>query len=257
VSERRLREESAPEERKARGWFWFALLVMLAVAGAAAYRSALFRATDIAVTGAGRLSRERVIQAAGLAIGAARWEHPAAAVEARLRQEPWIASATAAWEWGRLAITVKEREPVGLLRYSDRFYLVLDDTGVILGQAELDSKQNLPVVSGRQVSTALRGQQVPDPGLQDALLLLSRMQDQFRGQISEVAVADDRSLTLYMASGATVQWGTIPDGDDRLQGLQEKVTYFGGLWNGTVKKKTGGCTIDMRLDNSYRTLGCN
>jgi cell division septal protein FtsQ len=250
-------EDVTEEERSGggKGWFWLALLVMLAIASIAAYRSAFFRATAIDITGLDRLTRERVIEAAGLAIGAPRWEHSARAVQTRLLSEPWIQSATAAWETGRIAINVEERKAAGLLKYSDRFYLVLDPTGIILGQTELDPKNALPVISGKEVTTALRGQKLPDPGLQDALFLLARMAEGYPSHISEVKVAADRSLVLFMVSGATVDWGPIPDGPARLENLNEKIELFFGTWNG-LKKRSGGCKVDMRVAGSPIASGC-
>jgi cell division septal protein FtsQ len=248
-------EETEQERSGGKGWFWLALLVMLSIAGIAAYRSAFFRAMAIDITGLNRLTRERVIEAAGLSPGAPRWEHPASTVRSRLLSEPWIASATAAWETGRIAINIEERKAAGLLKYSDRFYLVLDQSGTILGQTELDPKTPLPVISGKEVTTALRGQKLPDPGLQDALLLLARMAEGYPSHISEVKVAADRSLVLFMVSGATVDWGAIADGPTRLEKLNEKIELFFGTWNG-LKKRSGGCKIDMRIAGSPIASGC-
>lgn len=254
--EDRQEEEYEEEERSGgKGWFWLALFVMLSIAAVAAYRSAFFRAMSIDITGLSRLSRERVVEAAGLETGAPRWENSASAVQSRLLTEPWIAAATATWETGRIAINVEERKAAGLLKYSDRFYLVLDQSGIILGQTELDPKNPLPVISGKEVTTALRGQKLPDSGLQDALLLLARMAEGYPSHISEVKVAADRSLVLFMVSGATVDWGTIADGPTRLEKLNEKIELFFGTWNG-LKKRSGGCKIDMRIAGSPIASGC-
>lgn len=254
-TEQRQPEEYEQEGPRGKGWFWLALLVMVAVAAISLYRSALFRAVRIDVAGLDRLSRERVLEVAELAVNAPRWENPAEKIAARLLTDPWIASASAAWDWGRVSLEIKERKAIGLLKYSDRFYLMLDQTGVILGQTELDPKNSLPVISGKQVTTALRGQQLPDVGLQDGLFLLARMNEGYPSHISEVKVAADRSLTLYMVSGATVDWGTIPDGHDRLRLLDEKIAHFFGFWNG-LKKRSGGCRIDMRVTDFAIPSGC-
>jgi len=248
-------EENEEREPTGRGWFWLALLIMFSVAAIAAYRSALFRAVAVQINGLDRITQERVMEAAGLEPRAPRWQHPAAEIQRRLLQEPWIASASAAWDWGRLTIEITERRAVGLLRYSERFYLVLDENAVILGGTELDPSITLPVISGKTVTTALRGQQLPDPGLQDALLLLARMSEGYPRHISEVKVAADRSLVLYMVSGATVDWGTITDGKDRLEALGEKIETFFGVWNG-LKKRSGGCKIDLRVSGSVIPSGC-
>jgi cell division septal protein FtsQ len=249
-------EEPEEEQTGGRGWFWLALLVLMAVCAVALYRSALFRLEQVTVTGLKNVPEARVLAAAGLVPGAARWDHPAARVRQRLLQEPWIKTAEVTWEWNRVLIHVTEREPVGLLQYTDRFYLLLDESGTILGQAELHGVKGLPAVSGKQVSTALRGEALTDPGLLDALSVLAWNAPALRGQISEIAVREDRVLTLYMASGATVKWGKVPIGKERDGALKEKTEYFGGLWNG-LRKRSAGCEVDLSVDDKYFASGCD
>jgi cell division protein FtsQ len=258
TDERREEEADQDEARSGRGWFWLALAVMLGICAFAVYRSALFRLDQVEVTGLQRLTEARVAEAAGVAPGAARWQHPATVIEARLSQEPWIKSAHAAWAWNRLQIELQEREPVGLIRYTDRYYLELDETGMILGQTELDPQAGLPVISQKELTKALRGQRLEEPGLLDALLLLSRMGDALRAQISEVKVAPSRSLTLFMVPGATVEWGQLPSGGDRAAAVETKLKYFLGTWN-LLHKRSGNCQIDMRVweDKAAVTDGCN
>lgn len=240
--------EEEQVETRGHGWFWLALMVMVAVSAVAVYRSALFRLEKVTVTGLKNVSEARVLEASGLTTGAARWEHPAARVQQRLLLEPWIRSAEVTWEWNQVRIDVTEREAVGLLPYTDRFYALLDESGTILGQTELHVGQGLPAISGKQLTTALRGQALTDPGLLDALALLAAMAPQLRTQVSEVAVAADGGLTLYMAPGATVKWGRVPVGPQRAEHLSEKLKLFGGTWAG-VTKRSAPCEIDMRVDN--------
>jgi cell division septal protein FtsQ len=260
VTEQSHEEETEQEATSGRGWFWLALAVLIGICAFAVYRSALFRLGALDVTGLQHLTEARIADAAGLVPGAARWQHPASAIEARLTQEPWIKSAKVSWVWNHLQVQIQERKPVGLIHYTDRYYLLLDETGMILGQTELDPKAGLPVIAQKELTKALRGQRLDEPGLLDALLLLSRMDDPLRQQVSEVKVAANRSLTLFMVPGATVEWGQLPSDGDRVAAVESKLTYFLGTWN-QLNKRAGACQIDMRVwdDRATATVtnGCN
>lgn len=250
-------EPPAEEEEVTRGhgWFWLALLGLTAVCAVAVYRSALFRLEQVEVTGLKSVTEARVLDASGLYVGAPRWEHPAAQVEQRLLQEPWIKTAKVTWAWNHVRIDVTEREPVGLVQYTDRFYLELDESGLVLGQTELDAKQGLPVISGKQVGAALRGKALADNGLLDALALAAWMAPALRSQVSEVAVAPDGALTLYMVPGATVKWGKIPVGPQRQESLKQKLELFGGQWK-SLTKRSAPCQIDLSVDGKSFTSNC-
>lgn len=249
-------EQPQAEERRSHGWFWLALLVMAAICLVAAYRSALFRFERAEISGLERLTEAEVLQIAGLAPGAPRWQHFASALQKRLLAEPWIRTADVRWEWSTVRIELTEREPVGLIRYSDRFYLTLDREAVILAQSELMVGQALPVISGKEVQAALRGRTVGDPGVRDALSVLAPMLPALRSQISEVRVGDDRSLTFYMTAGATVLWGQAPIEGDRAAATAEKIQWFAGLWN-RLGNRSKTCQIDVRVEGNYSAGGCN
>jgi cell division protein FtsQ len=248
VSDLQLAASSVPAKPQRRGRIWLALLALAALCAFAVYHSALFRLASVQVTGATRLTQQQVMELAGLAPGVPRWEHPASNIEARLKQEPWVQAASASWQGTRVVIDLKERVAVGLLRYGDLFYLALDDSGRILEQVDLKSAQGLPVVSGVVITKAVRGQQLQHQGLLDALTLLSRMPQPLRGQVSELQVAADRALTLFMARGATVQVGLVPDLEkDRLTSVDEKVKLLELYWREAPKKRLTACNIDLRV----------
>jgi len=239
-----------------RGRFWLILFALILACGVAVYRSPLLRAGEIQVSGVNRLTQERVAEAAGLTAGSPRWEHSAVTIASALEQEPRVAQADVVWDWGRVRISVAEREPVGLVRYSDRYYLELDETGRILGQSELVVGNALPVISGpAPISGAVRGQRIEHQGLMDALTVLWAMAPELRGQISEVQVGTDNGLTWFMAGGAVVRWGQVPAGSERLAGLDTKLKFFLGVWNDLPRKRSG-CRLDFRVDGKSSSEGC-
>lgn len=242
------------EQPKGRGRFWLVLCVLLGLSLLALYRSALLRVGAVEIAGLQRLPRERIIELAGLYPGAPRWENLPAAVEVRLRQEPWIKTAAVRWEWNRVLIEIQERAPVGLLRYQN-VYVSLDETATILEQVKSPAEEKLPVVGGVHTNTALRGQQLSHEGLKDGLLVLAWMAPPLREQVSEIAVAE-RELTLFMASGATVRWGQVPLGKEREEHVRQKVEDFGELWAKVDRKKAPTCTIDLRVSGNRFMSGC-
>lgn len=242
---------------KKRTGVWFLLVALLFLCLFALYRSPLLRLSGVEVTGLNRLTRERVMEAAGLELGVPRLERSSSAIVSRLSQEPWVKSAEAAWAGNKVTINLTERVPVGLVRYYDLYYLALDETGVVLQATTLEAEKGMPVISGVQVTKGLRGQQLQHQGLLDALTVLSRMGPSMLGQVSEVHVDTDRSLTLYMTGGATVLWGNVPDGKDRYTATEQKWAYFGGVWKDLQRRKSSSCHIDLRVEGSAISAGCS
>ncbi len=238
-------EQAGPARRRR---LWLALVALLGICAFAVYRSALFKLERVEVKGGQRLTTGRIMEIAGLEPGVPRWERPAWEIEQRLGQEPWVKSVSAAWHWNRVVIQLEERQPVGLLRYYDRFYLALDEGGIILELVDLPEGDGLPVISGAvEPARALRGQRLEDPALADALLLLSRMAPDLREAVSEVHVSRERGLTLYMVSGPTVLWGALPEGPQRLADVEEQIRTFGEVWQSLPDKRLPGCVMDARI----------
>lgn len=252
-----LTREPEQPQRRARGRFWLALLVLMGICFLAVYRSALFRLDELTVTGDLRLSEERIMEITGLAPGMARWEMSTATIERLLRQEPWVKSVRAQWRWNQVNIALLERSPVGLLHYHDLFYLVLDESGIILEQVALSERNGLPVISGTAPQSAVRGQRLPHDGLSDALTMLSRFPPALRIQVSEVSIAPDRNLTLFMSGGATVYWGHLPEGRNRIAEVDKKTAELDLTWH-TVVKRRAGCEIDLQPVHTLTlSLSCN
>jgi cell division septal protein FtsQ len=251
----RLQEEEPG--RRGRLGFWLALLVMLGICLFAVWRSALFRLERVQITGNQRLSQADILEIAGLAPSMLRWEVPAARVQERLAAEPWIKKATVSWKGNRLLIEIEEREPLALLQYQGRYYLVLDEQGGILGQRLLEEGDRLPVVSGLTVTRALRGQKLSHQGLLDALAILAWTAPELRGQISEVQVREDNYIRFIMATGATVDWGILPQPAARRDAFIEgQLKSLFALWEKIPRAKMQGCQIDLRVENKVFPSGC-
>ncbi|MGE5674862.1 MAG: cell division protein FtsQ/DivIB [Mycobacterium leprae] len=244
-----------PQPKRGRLLVGLALLLGLACLFGI-YRSPLFRLSTVEINGTNRLSDARVMALAGLSPGVLRFEHSPATIVQRLQADPWVASASAVWHGtNQLQIDLVERQPVGMIKYYDVHYLLLDDTGLILAEEDLKGG-HLPVISGMQVTKAVRGQRLSNPGAMDALAVLSRMAPSLQAEVSEVSVDGDRSLTMYLNGGATVLWGEVPEGGDRTTVIEQKIKDFGGFWLTAQKKQSNTCRIDLRVDGKVIDSGC-
>lgn len=255
-NEERLHDEE--QERGGRLGFWLALLVMLGICLFAVYRSALFRLERVQIAGTVRLSQADVLEIAGLAPGMLRWEASVDRIRRRLEAEPRVRSAAVSWQENRLVIQVVEREPIALLQYQGRYYLTLDEEGMILGQRTLEEGDSLPVVSGLSITAALRGQKLSHLGLLDGLSVLAWTAPPLRSQISEVQIREDRYIRLFMAGGATVDWGILPESAvQRDEFIQGQLQGFGDVWEKIPRAKLATCQIDLRVADGVLALGCD
>jgi cell division septal protein FtsQ len=218
-------------------------------------RSPSLRVGAVTLQGAQHLSAREYQAIAGVQSGDFIWNASAGGIAQRLQSEAWVKSAQVQRQGNNLAINLTERQPVALYPYGQGFFLVLDDEGVILGLQQL-SDGLLPVVSGSQVTGALRGGKVSDAGVRDALLLLGWMAPELRKQVSQVAVESERRLTLYLTDGATVRWGRLPEGETAAKEVEQKLSELGGYWQKMDKVKARGCIIDMRVADRLISSGC-
>ncbi len=110
-----------------------------------------FRAEEIRVTGAGRLSEKEVLEAAGLERGVNVLSVNLSLARKRLEAEPWIDSASVRREFPPgLLISIKEHEPMAVLDVG-RLFLV-NGSGEIFKEAGPSEIRGIPVVSGLDYS---------------------------------------------------------------------------------------------------------
>lgn len=218
-------------------------------------RSPALRVGDVKAAPSAHLSAAELLALAGVQPGDLLWSAQPSTLVKRLEAEAWIREAQVTRTGNELAIAVTERQPVALFPYGEHFFLLLDEEGVILGLQEL-SDGLLPVISGAQIGGALRGRTVTDAGVTDALLLLSWMAPELRGQVSQIEVESERRLTLYLTGGATVRWGRLPVGTGAEAAVAKRIAELGGYWSQVDRTKARGCVIDMRVADRLIPSGC-
>ena len=176
-----------------------AALFLLIIALLTATLSPLFRVRRVEVTGNDRLSRREVIRLTGLGDGSNALFLNEGAIERRLLEQPWVASATVSTSLpSTVDIRIQERTPVGVVARGAGLALVAGD-GTILGQA----------ASGRGYPTIVPA--TGGAGLAGPASVLAPMSARLRAMIAEVALDRDGTVLLRLASGIAVEYGPLSE----------------------------------------------
>jgi cell division protein FtsQ len=166
---------------------------------------------SVTVTGTRQLSVEQVISAADVSLGTPLMSVDAGAVTRRVEALNDVASATVTEDWpDHLVIAVTERVPAVAVRMAGGGYDLVDPTGVIVGNVRA-KPASLPVFVTALPGSALRG----SPEVTAAAGVLGELQPWLAKQVAQVRAAAVPSgpdqVTLSLADGKTVQWGSVGD----------------------------------------------
>ena len=174
------------------------------LAAGAAYGSTysfLFSAEEVRVGGVVRITPEEIRDLGGVDVGANVFHLDVSAIEARLRGDPRIATATVDTDLPDVVIvTVVERLPVGVAELGGGPAVVADD-GAILPGAPTAALPEIRAVSG-ELDIERRT---------DAAGALAAMSPGVRRQIATVYSSGDGTLVLETHGGVTVTYGTVDD----------------------------------------------
>jgi cell division septal protein FtsQ len=169
---------------------------------------AYFALAPVELGGNRRLSRDEVLQRAGVGAGTSVWDVTVREVRLRLETHPWIERVTVRRELPRrLAIRVRERSPAAIV-YLDGLQYV-DRSGRILGQLRDDDSRDFPIISGLEAGDANGFTAV---AIHRALQLL-RWCERLRcfDTISELRVDRQRGITVFplkVAVPVVLGWGS-------------------------------------------------
>jgi cell division protein FtsQ len=192
------------------------------------HASPSFAVEQIEVRGNQQLSREAVIEAAGLAIGKNVFEVGPEAAKRRLLQVPWIESVSVRRRLpGSYSIELRERRAVALLALSELF-LVSDD-GVAFKPLAAGDPYDMPIITGIEAAQVAQDRRGSATALMSAVGLLHDYQDAGlwrREAISEIHIEADGTLSLYLGVDAThVRLGKAPF-RQKLERLREVITLL-------------------------------
>lgn len=165
---------------------------VLVLAAVVVSRSSLFAVRTIDVTGASRLTTERVIARAHIDGSTNALWLDEDAVERRLERHPWISEAyVSAALPSTVRISIVERTPVAVaINRLGELYIAADGTS--LGRANDDAGLPLIESAGREV----------------AAVALAAMPVAVRSAVESVEYRDDGSLEVRLHDGVTVTYGT-------------------------------------------------
>lgn len=184
---------------------WVALAVVLAFAlvagGFMVSRSSAFHVRHVEVAGATHHSRADIVRLSGVTRATNALWLDEGAVERRLEQDPWIASATVStsFPW-TVHVHVIERTPAAVVdRGSDRLLVATD--GTPLGLAGRVS--GLPLIV-MPPAGALEG--VP-PSLEPAARAVGGLPASILARVRQVIVSLDGTLEMRLVDGPRVEFG--------------------------------------------------
>ena len=162
--------------------------------------SSAFAVRDVRLEGHARLSRDTVLQAAGLAIGQNVFSLGPEDVEQRLRSHPWIRHASVERRLpGTFTIHIEERTAVALLDI-EGLYLVSDDGSVFKAFTATDPT-DLPVITGADRERFVRDRPYRTHLLLEIVAFLGEYRQAGlwrREPIGEIHIEPDASLSLYV-----------------------------------------------------------
>lgn len=153
------------------------------------------------VSGANRLSREQVVALVGAEPGASLAGLDLKAARERLEANDWVKSARLHRMWpNRVAVVIEEREPHALWQV-DGHHNVIDETGTVIGAADVAAHTDLPRVVGEGAN-------------QDASTIVDLLADHpaIAERVSHLIYVGERRWSLRLVSGGEV---LLPEGDPK------------------------------------------
>lgn len=117
------------------------------------------------------------------------------ALAQQIAADPWVAKATLTRVLpDSLKVSVQEHEAAAVVLASD--FLLVNAEGIPFKRLEPEERQQRPIIT---VGSAAQDPQVAAPRIRRGLDVLAAYQAKHRPRLSEVAVADDDTVTLYTA----------------------------------------------------------
>ncbi|RQD74133.1 MAG: FtsQ-type POTRA domain-containing protein [Candidatus Syntrophonatronum acetioxidans] len=201
-------KKSKKGKRRTKIFFNIFFMILFILIFVALVRSPVFKMQRIEVKGNERVSYEEILRIADIEEGTTLWQVNNRVLKKRLEKMPLINSARVSYVFPQaLAIDVKEKEPIALIPYWER-YLEISEDRTILGAA--DEMEDLPLMTGIIIEKPYVGQKV-DPGeiiyLEEILRTISNMSSQELSFFSDFKVKDPLNLKVYTIDGTEIWLG--------------------------------------------------
>lgn len=212
----RPRGPAQPGSRWKALFFLIAILAVVAGTAWALLDSRLLVVRYVHVTGTGRLvSRAEVTAAAGIPSGLPLIRVDTAAVARRVEQITQVQSAQVSRDWpDAVTITVRQRRPVFAVPASGGYALV-DAFGVTVRTAAR-APAGMPLLAAAGPAPALRG----SPAVRAAAAVCRELPRWITRRLRAVAAPDQYDVSLRLADGVTIVWGSPQRAAGKLKELK-------------------------------------
>ncbi len=200
------------------------LLTVVTVAlGLVLYFTPVMSARSIIVTGIGAVSRDEVLGAAQVRLGTPLLQIDTDGVADRVAAIRRVASARVQRQYpSALRITVVERVPVVVKDFADGPHL-FDRDGVDFATAP-PPPPALPYIDVDNPGPT-------DPATKAALAVLTALRPEIVAQVGRIAAPSVASITLTLADGRTVIWGTNERTEEKAEKLAALLTQPGRTYD--------------------------
>ena len=215
--------------------------VAMGAAGWWLFTSSIFTVREVEVRGAHAVSRERILEAAGIEPGTSLFLVDPRVVVERVQALPEVQRADLVRELpNRVTVMVEERKPFTLV-HAGRLHWI-DESGHVIGRESQAVTSPAPVISGLDETELLSLPAAPNGKARDAIRLiraLLRSGSPLASEISEIDMSSVDGPVLYTVGGIEVRLGG-EDWDERLARL-EGVLAQTAVRDGAVR------TVDLRF----------
>lgn len=161
------------------------------------------------VAGQFRTDPADIVAAGGIEQGAPLLTADLAAAADRIEALPWVAEATARRRWpGTVRYRVVERVPAAAVAAADGTWVAVDGEGQVLALLE-EEPADLPVVEGATVAPEV-GAAVPEDA-REAFAVAAVIPEAARPLVDAVVIGADGAVTVRLAAGGTVTFGSVED----------------------------------------------
>jgi cell division protein FtsQ len=202
---------------------WLILLTVVSVIlGLVLYFTPVMSARSVVVTGTGAVTREEVVDVARVRPGTPLLQIDTDQVADRVAGIRRVASARVQREYpSALRITIVERIPIVVKDFPDGPHL-FDRDGVDFATAP--PPPGLPYIDVDDPGPA-------DPATRAALEVMTALRPEVVAQVGRIAAPSVASITLTLADGRTVVWGTTDRTDEKAEKLAALLTQPGRVYD--------------------------
>ncbi len=202
---------------------WSAIVSVVAVGmGLLLYFTPVMSARNVVITGLGAVPQEEVVAAAAVTPGTPLLQINTDVVAERVATIRRVASARVQREYpSSLRITVVERVPVVVKDYPDGPHL-FDRDGVDFATAP--PPPNLPYLDADNPGPR-------DPATTAALAVMTALRPEVAGQVGRIAAPSVAAITLTLADGRVVVWGTTDRTEEKAMKLAALLTQPGQTYD--------------------------